>query len=310
MDMDISIIVSTYNRCHLLDKAIPALLSQQAPDFQFEVIIVDNNSTDGTAEKIRGYAAKNPRLRYVFEARQGVAYGRNAGIEAARADLFAFCDDDVIVPSDWLKRVRNALLRFPDADFIGGKVCPVWKDKPPQWLGPEMAPLALQDRGSEPMKVDEENPICLVSACLGVRRRGFERAGLFDPATQRVKDGIGSTEDREWESKVLEAGGHGMYVPDVMCYCEIPPQRMQKAYHRRWHLGHGKFNALARRREFEGARRLLDVPLFLYRQTIEAVLSTPMCLLSGKYREAFEREMNMLFCLGFIGQRWKSQIFH
>ncbi len=307
--MDITVVVSTYNRCDLLDGALQALLNQDAPRLEYEVIFVDNNSTDGTAAKIQSYAARNPRLKYIFEPRQGVAYGRNAGIQAARSDLFAFCDDDVYVAPDWLQRMYNALSRFPDADYIGGKICPVWKATPPQWLKPDMAPLALQDRGLEPFAVSFDNPVCLVSACLGVRRSAFERAGLFDPATQRVKDGVGSTEDYEWERKVWQAGGHGVYVPDVICYCEVPQQRMKKSYHRRWHLGHGRFNALARRREFESARRVLDVPLFLYRQALEALLYTPLCLLTGKNREAFERESYALFCLGFIGQRWKNQLF-
>jgi len=307
--MDISVVMATYNRCASLDQAIQALLNQRTNGLEYEVIIVDNNSNDGTAAKVQAYAAQDRRLNYVFEPRQGVAYGRNAGINVATGALIAFCDDDVWVAPDWLQRLYDALGKYPDADFIGGKVIPVWKKAPPQWLKADMPPLALQDRGDVPFRVTQENQICLISACLGVRRRALERAGLFDPETQRVKDGVGSTEDYDWELKIWQKGGHGMYVPDAICYCEIPQTRMQKAYHRRWHFGHGKFSALARHREFDGRRRLLDVPLFLYRQIIEAAVKTPICLLTGKHHEAFERETYLLFCLGFIRQRWKTQLF-
>jgi glycosyltransferase involved in cell wall biosynthesis len=308
-DMDISVVMATYNRCGLLAQSIEALLNQRTENLEYEVIVVDNNSTDRTRDKIRAYARQDARVRYVFEPRQGVAYGRNTGIEAARADLIAFCDDDVWVAPDWLQQIYDGLARFPGADFVGGKVIPVWKKPPPGWLKPDMPPLALQDRGNKPFTVSHENPICLISACLGVRRLALERAGFFDPQTQRVKDGVGSTEDYDWELKIWQNGGHGMYIPDAICYCEIPQARMKKSYHRRWHLGHGKFNALARRREFDGQRRLLDVPLFLYRQIIEAAITTPICLLKGRKNEAFERETYLLFCLGFVGQRWKAQIF-
>lgn len=306
--MDISVVMATYNRCASLDPALQALLKQQT-SLKYEVIVVDNNSDDDTAAKIQAYAAQDTRIKYVFEPRQGVAYGRNAGIHLAAGKVLAFCDDDVFVAPDWLQRMYDALSRYPDADFVGGKVLPVWKQQPPPWLKADLPPLALQERGDKPFRVSQDNPICLISACLGVRRRAFERGGLFDPETQRVKNGVGSTEDYDWELKIWQKGGHGMYVPDVICYCEIPQARMRKSYHRRWHFGHGKFTALARHREFDGSRRVLDVPLFLYRQTLQAGIQIPLCRLTGRRNEAFERESYLLFCLGFIRQRWKTQLF-
>ena len=99
-----------------------------------------------------------------------------------------------------------------------------------------------------------------------------------------------------------------MYVPSVVCYTELPPERLSKMYHRKWHLGHGKFNAKARRAEFElGNRRVLDVPLWLYRQTLEAGLAAPIERLKGDTSEAFERESFFLFGVGFIKERWRAK---
>jgi glucosyl-dolichyl phosphate glucuronosyltransferase len=308
--MDISVVMSTYNRCHLLDQDISALLEQTTNGLQYEIIIVDNNSTDRTAEKIAAYARQDSRIRYVFEGRQGVAYGRNAGIAAAQAGLIAFCDDDVYVANDWVQKMYDTLARYPAAEFVGGKVVPVWKQPPPKWLLSNMAPLALQDYGHQPMRVSMQNARCLVSACLGVRRRALDRAGLFPLATQRIKDSVGSSEDYEWELEVWKYGGHGMYVPDLICYCEIPASRLAKSYHRKWHLGHGKFNALARRRDFEGGRwRFLDVPAFVYRLFAAAALGTVIQTLRRNPAAAFEQENFLLFYFAFIKERWKSQLF-
>jgi hypothetical protein len=84
--------------------------------------------------------------------------------------------------------------------------------------------------------------------------------------------------------------------------------RLSKSYHRRWHLGHGKFNAIARRPEWEGTRRLLGVPMFMYRQAIEAFLQLSKSLLRADRAGAFECEMNLLFYLGFFKQRWKTHL--
>jgi glycosyltransferase involved in cell wall biosynthesis len=306
--MDISVVMSTYNRCDLLDKDIEALLNQKTDGLEYEIIIVDNNSTDRTAEKVASYAQRDYRVRYVFEGRQGVAYGRNAGIAAARGDAIAFCDDDVFVAENWLQRMHEALLRYPEADFVGGKVIAVWKQPPPRWLMTKMAPLALQDYGEEPMRVSMENAVCLVSACLGIRRRALDKAGLFPLETQRVKDSVGSSEDYEWELEVWKYGGHGMYVPDIVCYCEVPASRLLKSYHRRWHLGHGKFNALGRRRDFEGGRwRFLDVPAFMYRQIAASAIRTAVYSLRHDWAAAFEQENYLFFYFGFIRERWKVQ---
>ncbi len=307
--MNISVVMSTYNRSSVLGQALDGLVAQEADSLSFEIIIVDNNSTDNTRQVIESYAQRDGRIRYVSEKKQGVAYGRNAGIAAAKGEYIAFCDDDVIVTPDWLRKLHAALLRFPEADFVGGKVLPVWKTPPPAWLNATLAPLALQDYGEVPEVVSIDNQRCLISACLAVRRGAFERAGTFDPATQRVGNGIGSTEDHEWEMKVWTNGGIGVYVPDVACYAEIPAYRMVKSYHRRWHLGHGKFSAIAWRPNFQGgAFQLLGVPAFVYRQLAEAASHYFGALVQGKSAETFDRENKLFFFLGFVRERWKQRL--
>lgn len=307
--MNVSVVMSTYNRARLLGPAIEALLAQDTGGLTYEVLVVDNNSTDNTKQVIESYAERDPRIKYVFEKKQGVAYGRNAGIALTKGKYIAFCDDDVTVTPTWLRSLHEALLRYPDADFVGGKVLPLWKGTPPSWIDSKMSPLALQDYGETPQLVSKENPRCLISACLAVRRQAFERAGLFDPATQRVGNSIGSSEDHDWELKVWQRGGYGVYVPSVLCYAEVPPERQVKSYHRRWHLGNGKFTAIARQPGFEGGSfQLLDVPAFMYRQTFEAGLSYLGSLLRGKSSEAFHRENRFFFYLGFLRERWKQQL--
>jgi GT2 family glycosyltransferase len=147
-----------------------------------------------------------------------------------------------------------------------------------------------------------------LGACLAVRRRALDKAGLFSTETQRVKNSVGSTEDGDWENKVWQYGGYGVYVPEIVCYAELPQDRLAKSYHRRWHLGHGKFNAKADRPDWNGARRLLDVPMFMYRQAAESALDFTRLRLSGKEAQAFERECDLLFNNGFMKERWRTHL--
>lgn len=307
--MDISVVLSTYNRHHVLAKALQSLARQQAPGLDFEVIIVDNNSTEATRETAESFASRDQRFRYLFEARQGLSYARNAGIQAARADAIAFTDDDVEAAPDWVSNIHRALLRYPEADFIGGRVLPVLEHDMPVWAHVQMGPFALQDLGDKPVRICHLDRRCLIGACLAVRTRALAQAGLFSTETQRVADGVGSTEDADWEAQVWNYGGHGIYVPDIIVHSPLSKDRLRKSYHRRWHLGHGKFQARARRLDLNCSRRWLDVPAFVYRQAIQSALGSAVYSVKRKPVEAFERENSMLFSLGFIAERWKTHLF-
>src|SRR4051794_13488256 len=125
--MDISIVVSTYNRCGLLEGALRKLLSQTPADMAYEILVVDNNSTDQTRPLVEALAAQNPeRLKYLFEPKQGLSYGRNTGIAAAKAAIIAFTDDDVRVSADWVWHIKTGFAANSDIDFLGGRVVPRW----------------------------------------------------------------------------------------------------------------------------------------------------------------------------------------
>ena len=308
--MDISVILPTYNRCDVLPRALECFASQQAPGLDFEVIVVDNNSTDETKAVIESFAARDKRIHYLFEPRQGLSHARNRGIGVARAEMVAFTDDDVEVATDWIAQMHRAMCRYAEADFVGGRVLPALNEPLPPWAHVKMAPFALQEMGERPVILDSGDRRCLIGACLGVRRRAFGRYGLFSIETQRVKDGVGSTEDADWETQVWNGGGHGMYLPEIVVYSPLSKRRLTKGYHRRWHLGHGRFHAKAGRPEFKTARTLLDVPAFVYRQAVQSCLEFALFTLRFRKMEAFERENRLLFSLGFIAERWNAQVPH
>lgn len=306
---DLSVVVSTYNRCMLLPAAIQSILDQDAKDLSYEIIIVDNNSTDNTKEIISRYSRDKSNLKYVLEPRQGVSYARNCGIAHSRAPIIAFFDDDVRVAKDWLTNIKRYFDAHPEVDCVGGRVLPRWESPAPAWLNRnQWMPLGVQDYGDNELKIDSSNRLCLVSGNLACRSSMFREIGSFAVELQRVKDGIGSLEDAEMMERCWRFGRRCVYLPNLMATTVVPIDRMTRKYHRRWHIGHGRFYSKMRSEEMENcSRKLLDVPAYLYRQTFLDSLRWFRCMLSGESAHAFEYENYVRFFLGFFWERQMSK---
>ena len=303
---DITVIMATYNRADMLPQALESVLRQEADGVRYEVIVVDNNSPDNTRQVVESVIAQgHANLRYVFEGRQGVAHARNTALSYARAPLIAFTDDDVRVAPDWVAQIKRSMDEHPEVDCIGGRVLPLWRKEPPAWLtNKHWSPLALTDYGEGVFYTNTDWQLCLVTANLAMRREVFDRIGLFEPVYQRVKDGIGSTEDHELQIRLWKAGGQGIYDPRLVVHADVQPERMVKDYHRRWHTGHGRFCSMMRIAELEAARaRLFGVSSHLYKQALLNSLKWIMFTLTGNSRMAFRTEIKLRFFLGYYRQR-------
>lgn len=299
----LSVILPTYNRVALLPNAIAALLRQTAPSDSYEIVVVDNNSNDGTSDAVA--AIGDPRLRVIREPRQGLSYARNAGLEAARAPIVAFTDDDVEAAPGWVGTIVSALDAHPQVDGVGGRVLPAWTRQRPSWLTREhWAPLALQDHGDGRRLFDRSRPTGLVGANVAFRRGVFGRIGLFSKDVQRIKDGIGSTEDHDLLSRLYTAGGRMLYEPRMLVIARVQPDRYDRGYHRRWHEGHGRFHALMRSPEMERARRSpLGVPGHLLRTAAGDAARWLTSIASADWERAFLAELRLRFFKGFVWTR-------
>jgi len=272
--------------------------------------VVDNNSTDHTRSVVQSLAAQNPeKLKYVFEPKQGVSYGRNAGIANAKAPIIAFTDDDVSVARDWVYQIKNGFEANPDIDFLGGKVVPRFLSAPPSWLTPGLwEPVALLDYGDERFYVDSEKQLCLLSANFAFQRRAFEKVGLFNTDFQRVKNGIGSLEDHEILLRLWRANRRGLYLPELVVTAEVEPERMEKQYYRRWYAGHGHFYAVLRSEEMERSKigRILGVPAHFYRRAFTDALGWALSLMRKGRDQAFAHEVSLCYFAGFVSRRWRD----
>lgn len=307
--IEVSVVIPTYNRSALLRNTVESVLGQDSQS-TFEIVIVDNNSKDDTPSVVRALMSSHSgKLNYVVETQQGNAHARNRGVMTAKGNIIAFVDDDVTVDSNWLKSFQTVLDSRPDLSFVGGRVLPQWNGLPPAWVTEDhWAPLALLDYGPEEFTISRENPRGLLTANLALRRNVFDEVGMFSPHLQRVKDRIGSMEDHEFLIRMCRSGLKGMYLPQMIALAPVELDRLTKAYHRRWHAGHGHFYAVMKDPEWERSGfSLAGVPGHLYRETARNGVLWLSNMLRGKADAAFANECRMRFFGGFFRERRRQR---
>lgn len=130
----LSVIVCTYNRSHLLVSCLDSLVNQTLPVKDFEIIIVNNNSTDDTQAIAERSAEGHGNITVVNELKQGLSHARNRGWQEAKGKYVAYIDDDAKARSDWARRVADAFENIkPEPDVVGGKIIPFASGPVPEW---------------------------------------------------------------------------------------------------------------------------------------------------------------------------------
>ena len=267
--MNITVIICSYNRCESLAKALESAAALRLADsHEWEILVVDNNSTDGTRLVAMNFCRRDPHhFRYVFEPRPGKSHALNTGIREARGDVLAFTDDDVTVPSDWLEKL-TAPLHDGKWAGVGGRIVPEGSFVPPRWLSLEqryaLAPLALFDRGSEACDLTESpfgaNMAYLKRVCTAY---GGFRIDLGPCAGSR---GPQKSEDSEFGQRLLAAGEHFYYEPGAVVYHAVPKARLQQKYFLAWWFDKTRADVRAFGVE-PGTRWYIGrVPVYLFRR--------------------------------------------
>src|SRR5690242_2260831 len=131
--MTLSVVICTWNRATLLERALTSIASAEPPTVAWEVIVVNNNCTDGTEHVIERFTSRLP-IKRVFEPTPGLSNARNAAIAVAQGHYLIWTDDDVLVSADWVIAYERAFKRWPDAAFFGGPIRPCFEGTPPRWL--------------------------------------------------------------------------------------------------------------------------------------------------------------------------------
>lgn len=225
----VSIIIPTYNRSSLISITLDSLLAQTYPSDKYEIVVVDNHSTDETATIVKDYEQRTEgRVRYFYEGRQGSHYARNNVVKHVRGELLYFTDDDMITDAHALEELVRVMVEHPEVGTATGRVLPKWQEQPTEWLLHYFVNgmLSLFDMDEELYVGDTD---CGIFSCHQmVRKDLFVQAGGYNPD---IVDGewLGDNETGLC-IKIKKLGAKFAFTHKSETLHIIPPRRMTQEY--------------------------------------------------------------------------------
>ena len=233
--LDITVIICTRNRAAQLANALESVVKLRIPKgLRWELVVVDNGSSDNTAEVVASFRDRLP-ARVVREESAGLSHARNRGVTEAAGRYICWTDDDVLLDPEWLAAYAAAFSRYPKAAVFGGEITPVLQAPTPKWFArladqwPLTTLLAKRDHGDQAIPLAFDQGIVPWGANFAVRaaeqrRVSYEPALGVSPLQRRVG------EEAEVIFKIMRAGGLGWWVPDAKVRHIIPVKRQTLRY--------------------------------------------------------------------------------
>ena len=229
---DFTVAIPTYNGAKRISDLLTRLKWQLGTEhIAWEVIVVDNNSTDDTVAVVRQFQKNWPELRYAFEPKQGATYARQRAVKLARSPLIGFLDDDNLPSAIWVNQAVKFLREHPKAGIIGSHIRGQFDSAVPKDFD-RIAPfLALIDRGSQPLFYAPEKKVLPPGAGMVVRRHAWMENVPDNPVLGgRTKDNMLTGEDMETTLHIQQAGWEVWYNPAMRVEHKIPAQRLTHDY--------------------------------------------------------------------------------
>jgi len=226
----LTIIICTYNRDKYLGETLKRLAANHF-NGEWELLLINNNSTDSTAEICSTFAKENSNVpfRYIIEPAQGLSHARNRGIKEANGEWLVFLDDDAFVGKNYLERLAQYIKELPRMDAFGGRIYPFFEDGiTPVWLSKWSASwLSAIDKGDEVCLFSKDYPI---GANMGFSRKITDQCGLFDTSLGRSGKNLIGGEEKDYFNRVKAQNATIYYLPEIMVEHCIPPSRTTDEY--------------------------------------------------------------------------------
>jgi glycosyltransferase involved in cell wall biosynthesis len=242
-NVKISAIICTHNRSDLLPKAIGSLISQTITASNYEIIVVDNASTDNTKLVCEGFLSL-PNFRYIYESVSGLSVARNRGLVEAQGKYVAYIDDDAIASPHWLELLVQAFETVHPAPVsVGGKIYPIWEVEKPGWFPDEKKPyLTILDYGDEPLFITY--PRILYGTNMAFVREALLAINSFRTDVGRCKGNLLSCEESDIFSKFARKRLPVYYLPEASVEHLASKERLIKKWLYRRHYWQGRSEIL------------------------------------------------------------------
>ncbi|NEO29044.1 MAG: glycosyltransferase family 2 protein [Symploca sp. SIO3C6] len=224
----ISVAICTYNRADRLVFALDALCCQSLPIEYFEIVVIDNGSTDDTGKVCTRYQQHLPNLRYIYEPILGLSKARNTAMEQARGEYIAYLDDDAIPCANWLETIIETYQTIkPTPICVGGPIYPLWDSSKPDWITKEVEYLfSILDLGEKHQWL--KLPKHLFGANMTYQREALQLIGGFSEnlGRQGSKNLLSCEEYLTYKILVEHGKGLFYYHPQISVQHWISQQRV------------------------------------------------------------------------------------
>lgn len=237
----------------------------------WELLIVDNNSSDDTDAVIDSYQDRLP-IRKLLEKKQGHSNSRNCAVAAATGDWLLWTDDDVLIESDWLANYVGAATQDSESVFFGGPVVPWFETDPPAWLMEIWEKVknayAIRDLGALPIVCTQE--LIPFGANFAVRL-DVQKKYLYDPMTGRRGTGMVGGDETSVLSRIMSDGLQGRWIPNASVQHFLPKSRLTLRYLRSFYFGLGQTSVLSPAPD--ASTKIFGKPRWLVRKAFQQELS-------------------------------------
>lgn len=219
--LDISLVICSYNREKFIGKALSSILGQTLSFDRFEVVIVNNNSTDATDSIVKAFIKAHAEISftYVIETTQGLSAARNRGIAEAKSPLITFMDDDGEATPGFLETIVNYMTTHPTVSGVGGKVLPIYESVEPKWLNPWLGGmLTIVDYGEQEFVFKGKK---YPAGCnMTYRKELLNKVGGFNEALKWRVD------DKYIYYEIQKINANIKYLPKAVVYHNIDAHRV------------------------------------------------------------------------------------
>lgn len=231
-EIKISVIVCTYNRERFINKCIESLINQSLNKKFYEVLVINNNSTDLTNEsilrKLKYYQSKI-KFRYLVEYNQGLSFARNRGIENAIGEFVCFIDDDAVADKKFLEVIINFLHSDTNIGGLGGRIIPYFVDGKPKWMNPFL--MGLVGNVDYSSKIIELKGKKYPIGCnMTYKRTLLLEYKMFDTNLGRKGNSGEASEEKDIYFKILSSGHKIFYLPNAIVQHIIEKERLTDEY--------------------------------------------------------------------------------
>ena len=230
--MRFSFITCTYNRAEHLPKTLKALCEQTFLGKNYEIVVIDNNSTDNTVEVcnefINEYTFK--QIRYFKEVSQGLSYALNRGIKEAKGEYIIYVDDDETIGKKHLELLNEYLIQFPDAELCASPVTPIYEERTPKWMSIFTQRLigGYFNLGKD-VKILDKTRYPGTGHTI-IKRELYAKFGTYNTELGRKGSSLMGAEDKDMAFRLIENNVTCYYFPDIPIYHHIPAYKLTNEF--------------------------------------------------------------------------------